>query len=217
MKITSAFIYHVNLPMKFTFTTGFGSIASREAVIVKLVTDQGVVGWGESAALHAPIYNPETSQTCIHMHKDYLIPRLLNREIELEAYVAEISSLRGNRIAKFGVECALWSIKSQLEGKPVYELLGGVRRQIPVGESIGIQESVEKTLGVIRQKLAEGYCRIKLKIKPGWDVDLIKSVREVFPDIQLMVDANSSYTLNDLSIFQKLDEYDLMMIEQPLA
>lgn len=217
MKIARATIYHVNLPMKFTFTTGFGSIESRHSVVVRLETDQGVVGWGESAALHAPIYNSETIQTCIHMHRDYLIPILLNRDLEIEEYVKETDKLKGNRIAKFGVECALWGIRSLIEDQPLSKLLGGIRTEVSVGESIGIQKSVEDTIKTISKKLAEGYQRIKLKIRPGWDVDLIKAVRRAYPQIQLMVDANSSYTLGDIKVFEILDKYNLMMIEQPLA
>ncbi len=217
MKIVKAQVFQIGLPMKFPFTTGFGTISARESVIIRLETDQGVIGWGESAALSAPIYNPETTQTTIHIIKDFLIPKLLSRDLEIEEYVTEINSIRGNRIAKFGVECALWGIRSQLENKTVSNLLGAVRTEIPVGESIGIQKSIEDTISVIAQKLAEGYQRIKLKIKPGWDLELIKSVRQRFPDIVLMVDANSSYSLKDIELFEQLDQYNLLMIEQPLA
>lgn len=217
MKIIKANIYHVNLPMKFVFTTSFGSIKSRHSVIIRLETNTGFVGWGESAALHAPIYNSETIETCIHMQRDYLIPLLLNHEIEIEEYVKNTDKLRGNRIAKFGVECALWGIRSLSKNQPLYQLMGGTRTEIPVGESIGIQKSIEDTIKLIAKKLNEGYQRIKLKIRPGWDTTLIKSVREVYPKIQLMVDANSSYTLDDIKIFEELDKYNLMMIEQPLA
>jgi len=217
MKIIKAQIFQIGLPMRSPFVTGFGTISARESVIIRLETDQGIVGWGESAALSAPIYNPETTQTVLHLAKDFLIPKLLHRELEIEEYVAEISSIRGNRIAKFGVECALWGIRSQQKKQSVSLLLGGVRTEIPVGESIGIQKSIDDTLTIITQKLDEGYQRIKLKIKPGWDLELIKSVRQRFPDIALMVDANSSYSLQDISLFEQLDDYNLLMIEQPLA
>lgn len=217
MKIIKAKIYLVNLPMKFTFTTGFGSISSRDAVIVKLEADSGKVGYGEAAALSAPIYNAETSQTCIHVLRDFLLPRLIGREIEIEEYVNEICFLRGNRLAKHGAECALWGIKSQEDKKPLSRLIGGIKNEIPVGESIGIQKSVPDTLKIIEKKLAEGYQRIKIKIKPGWDIKLVKEIRKEYPKISLMVDANSSYTLKDIGVFKELDQYNLLMIEQPLA
>lgn len=217
MKIIKAKIYPINLPMKISFTTGFGTLNSREAVIVKLVSREGIIGYGEAPALSAPIYNPETSLTCIHLIRDFLLTRLLNRDLTIEEYVSEINSIRGNRLAKHGVECALWGIRSQLEGKPLKIIIGGTRSKVPVGESIGIQKTVMETVKIIESKLAKGYRRMKVKIKPGWDLKLIKGIRKEFPNLPLMVDANSSYCLKDIKVPQELDQYSLMMIEQPLA
>ncbi len=217
MKIKSAKIYHIVLPMKFAFVTGFGEIKERDAVLVRLETSDGVVCWGESAALAAPLYLEETVQTCIHILKDFLLPRLKERDISPEEFAQEIGFIRGNNLAKHGVETALWSIKSEMEGKSVSHLLGGVREGVPVGESVGMTETVEQLLAIVQKRLDEGYQRIKLKIKPGHDFDYVKSVRDAFPKIQIMVDGNSSYKLSQIDDLKRLDELDLLMMEQPLG
>jgi len=217
MNIKKVSIFLVDLPMKVAFTTGFGTISTRPTVIVKLETSNGVIGWGESAALDSPIYNAEDVYTALHVIKDCILPRLLNHNVTLEEYAEETKWIRGNRIARFGVECALWDIHSQEKGVPISVLIGGKRQKVAVGESVGIQAEIIDTLKIIEKRLGEGYQRIKIKIRPGWDLNIIKAIRKVYPKIPLMVDANSAYTLKDIYIFQKLDEYNLMMIEQPLA
>jgi o-succinylbenzoate synthase len=217
MKIIQANIYHVRLPMKVSFKTAFGEINQRDTIIVELMTNDGIIGYGESAALSAPIYLSETIKTCMHIIQDFLLPHLLNRDISVEEYVETTAYIRGNQIAKFGVECALFDIQSQYLKKSISQCIGGVRKEIAVGKSIGIQPTIEKTIEQIEQYVKEGYVRMKLKIKPGNDIELIKQIRKRFPDIELTVDANSSYTLRDVNVFKKLDEYNLAMIEQPLA
>ncbi|MBU1071416.1 o-succinylbenzoate synthase [Patescibacteria group bacterium] len=217
MKIKKVEILHITLPMKFTFTTGFGDISERDAVIVRLETNDGVVGYGEAAALSAPVYLTETTETCIHIIKDFLVPKLLNRELTIEEYVNDCSFVRGNNIAKHGVESALWEIESLLKKKSLKDLLGGTRSKVPIGESIGVQPSVDKLLEVVGKRVGEGYRRIKIKVKPGWDCKPLRAIRKKFPKISLMVDANSSYRLKDMDLLRKLDEFDLLMIEQPLA
>jgi len=215
--IKKAELIHIKIPMKFTFTTGFGSISERETLIIKLTSKDGLVGYGESAALAAPIYLSETIQTCIHVLKDFLIPQLLNRSLTLEEYMEEIRYIRGHQIAKHGVECALWMIQSLQTQQSLSQLLGGTQKTIDLGESIGMMDSVENTVSLVTKRIHEGYRRIKLKIHPGKDIELIKAVRQMHPTIPLMVDANSSYTLKDIGHLKKLDVYHLMMIEQPLA
>jgi O-succinylbenzoate synthase len=217
MKIKSAEIIHIVLPMKFSFVTGFGEVKERDAVLVKLTSTDGLVGWGESAALAAPVYLEETVQTCIHMLKDFILPRLKDRELSIEEFVSEIAFIRGNNLAKHGAETAMWGVESLLKNMSVSGLIGGSRKSVPVGESVGMTETIGQLMGVVDKRLSEGYQRIKLKIKPGHDYDYVKSVRDAYPKIEIMVDGNSSYKLSQISDLKRLDELSLMMIEQPLG
>lgn len=217
MKIKEIQLLHVKLPMRYPFKTGFGTIDNRETLIVRLTSSEGVVGYGESAALTEPIYLSETISTCQHVIRDCIAPRIKGRNLNIKQYLDATSDLKEHQIAKFGVECAIWMILSKLKGVPLTKLLGSTRSQIEIGESIGILPTIKQTLQVIDKRLTQGYKRIKLKIHPGWDLKLLSAVRHQYPDIVLMVDANSSYTLNDLPLFQELDRYHLLMIEQPLG
>jgi O-succinylbenzoate synthase len=216
-KIVKAEAFHISLPIKFSFKTSFGEIRQRDTIIVKLTTDDGIVGWGESAPLTEPIYLEETIETCKHVIKDFLFPLVLGDVKSPEEFVKATAYIRGNRIAKYGVECALWVIHSHLNQRPIAELINGKRKEIEIGESIGMMNSINETLDLIQKRNEQGYKRIKLKIAPNHDIQLIKKVREKFPTTQLMVDANSAYTLDDLPIFKELDMHHLMMIEQPLG
>ncbi len=217
MVIKSAEIFHIVLPMKFSFVTGFGEIKERDAVIIKLESADGLIGWGESAALSAPVYLEETVETCIHILREFILPRLKNRNLEIDEFMTEIGFIRRNNLAKHGAETALWAIESQIKSESVSQLLGGSRKTVPLGESIGIMDDTNKLLGLVDKRLKEGYQRIKLKIKPGHDWELVKAVREKHPDILISVDANSSYTRDQISDLQRLDEFGLLMIEQPFA
>ena len=217
MKIIKAEAYHISLPMKFVFKTSFGEIKQRDTIIVKLTTDNGQVGYGESAPLTEPVYLEESIGTCKHLIQDLLFPLILNKSLTPADFVQLTFHLRGNRIAKFGIETALWMIQSLSEQKNIKDLLGGVKQEIEIGENIGILPSIHQTLDLIQKRLDEGYKRIKLKISPGHDLELLKKVRTKFPNEPLMVDANSAYTLKDVELFKKLDQFYLMMIEQPLG
>jgi o-succinylbenzoate synthase len=218
MKITSISIYKIEIPMVTSFRTGFGNITTKPTVITKVETKEGIVGWGEAAALPYPMYNPESVDTCILVIKNYLAPIILNNSFStMEELNRLLIPVRENYIAKTGLETAFWMIESSKKNKSLSALLGGTRDKIEVGESIGIKNSVAETLEEISLRLSQGFRRIKVKIKPGWDIKLVKSIRNKYPDIALMVDANSSYTLNDLPLLQKLDNYNLIMIEQPLG
>ena len=209
-------LYHVVMKMKEEFRTSFGVMKERHTLIVKVVNDEGIEGWGEVVADEGPWYSYETVTTAWHIIKDFIAPRILGRNIDLEDYKALISGIRGHNMAKAGIEFALWDLKSRLEGKPLYQVIGGVRDVVDVGISIGIKSSIDELLRAISKALDDGYLRIKLKIKPGWDLKVVDRVRREYPDIKLQVDANAAYTLNDLPLFKELDRYDLLMIEQPL-
>lgn len=206
------------MPLVHFFETSFGRTHERDIILVEASTD-GVSGWGEVTAGENPFYNEEWTGSIWPLLIDYVVPRVLHHSFDSPADVpARTSYIRGHKMARGGVEAAIWDMQARLNNEPLWKTIGGgVRHQIPCGVSIGIQNSVEELLDKIELELAAGYQRIKMKIKPGWDVDVIRRVRERFPQIKLMADANSAYTLADIDHLKRLDEFYLMMIEQPLA
>lgn len=205
------------MTMKNPFVTSFGSVQDKPFLLVEAMDEDGNTGWGESTAFHAPWYNEETFQTNLHIIKDFLVPLMLNKEIIHPDEVSAIfSPIRKNNMAKAAVEGAIWDLYAKRNGQTLAEALGGNTKKIEVGVSIGLQKSTEELLKVVQNYVEEGYKRIKVKIKPGSDISLISALREAFPELPLMADANSAYTLNDTEIFKQLDQYNLLMIEQPL-
>ena len=218
MLIKEVIVRQLKMKMKFDFTTSFGTIKDKDFLLVEVKDENGISGWGESGAFHAPWYNEETMKTNLHMLEDFLIPALLNKNIEHPDEVSTIfSDFRRNYMAKAAIETAVWDLYAREKGISLATALGGNRTKIEVGVSIGIQDTVDDLLRIIDGHVNEGYKRMKVKIKPGWDVDVIREIRKQFPDVPLMADANSAYTLNDIDLLKKLDEFNLMMIEQPLA
>jgi O-succinylbenzoate synthase len=190
----------------------------RDFILLEAKDENGNSGWGESVAFHSPWYNEETLKTNWHMLEDFLIPELLNKEIKHPDEVSEIFSyIRKNNMAKSTLEGAVWDLYTQEQGISLAKALGGEKSKIEVGISIGIQNTVNDLLKLIDEYVTEGYKRMKVKIKPGWDVDVMREVRKHFPDVPLMADANSAYRLEDIDRLRALDEFKLMMIEQPLA
>ncbi len=208
---------HVRMPLIHPFETSFRRVEERNSIIVKIYSE-GLVGYGETASMAGPWYSYETTETCWHTQRDFLIPAVLGKEIEsVTQLMALFAPVRGHNMAKTGLEEAFWDLLAKREGKPLAELLGGTRGRIESGISIGIQATVPDLLERITSFIEEGYWRIKIKIKPGWDLAVVKEVRRAFPQVPLMVDANSAYSLGDVKLFKALDEYHLMMIEQPLG
>jgi O-succinylbenzoate synthase len=217
MKIEGIELREIHLPLVHFFETSFHRIYHRRIILTRLFAD-GQVGFGECTASADPYYSYETADTAWHILKDFIIPELLGREIESASQISgRLKRIRGHNMAKASIEIAGWDAEAKLKKRPLYQLLGGVRTQIACGVSIGIQDHVEQLLEKIRTELQAGYQRIKIKIKPGWDYDVLARVRKEFPDIRLMADANSAYSLADIDLLKKMDEFDLMMIEQPLA
>jgi O-succinylbenzoate synthase len=217
MQIERIEVRHVVLPLIHPFETSFGREEERETMIVA-VQGQGLTGWGEAATSVGPWYEYETVETCWHVLHDFLGPLVVGKEVvNLEDAARWMAPVRGHPIAKMGLESAVWDLLGRAEGKSISRLLGGSRSRVAVGVSIGIQGSVSALVERIGAFWAEGYSRIKIKIRPGWDVDVLRQVRKYFPDIPLMADANSAYTLADVERLVDLDEFALMMIEQPLA
>lgn len=207
----------VRLPLREPFETSFGSIDSRLLFLVR-VTSNGLEGWGEVVAAEDPLYSYETVGTALHIIRDFLGPALISKPVASLSNVARrFSPFRGHNMAKAGLELAFMDLIARLNNQPLSRLLGGTRDRVPVGVSLGIQPSLAALLERIDLFLALGYRRIKLKIKPGWDVEVVRQVREKYPKILLSVDANSAYTLEDLKHLQQLDQFGLLMIEQPLA
>jgi O-succinylbenzoate synthase len=198
------------------FETSFGVTQQRRILLVK-VTDGNHAGYGEVTAGEGPFYSYETTETAWHVLRDFIIPAALGKEIASARDAAPFAAgIRGHNMAKAGLETALWDLEATLKQTPLWKLLGGTREKIDCGVSIGIKPSIEKLLETIEMEVNAGYRRIKIKIKPGWDVEVVRQVRAAFPKIPIMADANSAYTLDDVDLFRKMDKYNVMMFEQPL-
>ena len=218
MRIEKVTLRLMEMEMKAPFTTSFGTFKTREFILVEAVDADGTSGWGETVAFNVPFYSEETVKTNWHMLEDYLIPLILHKEIEHPDEVNEIfAPIRKNNMAKAAIEGAIWDVYAKQNNMSLAEALGGKRESIDVGISIGIQDTVEELVEIVRGFVNEGYKRIKVKIKPDWDVEVMRTLRSEFPDTAIMADANSAYSLNDTALLKQLDEFDLMMIEQPLA
>jgi O-succinylbenzoate synthase len=206
----------VRLPLNEAFETSFGSIDTRLIFLVSLEAG-GIRGWGEVVAAEEPRYSYETVGTAYHVIRDYLAQELLAAPVTgLSEMAARFDQFRGHNMAKAGLELAYADLLARAKKLPLAQLLGGTREHIPVGVSLGIQPTIGELLKRVDHYLTLGYRRIKLKIKPGWDSDVVAEVRRLHPDIMLSVDANSAYTLKDKDHLKKLDEFDLLMMEQPL-
>ena len=218
MNITSVELREIRLPLVHFFETSFGRTTERRILLVRVTDKDGAEGWGECTAGEGPFYCEEWTETAWTTITTFLAPMVVGKEIESAADVWELmSAVRGHRMAKAAIETACWDLEARALGRPLWKHLGGVRAEISSGVSIGIQPEPAALIEKIEKELAAGYQRIKIKIKPGWDLKIIAQVREQFPEIRLMADANSAYTLSDVALFKELDQYNLMMIEQPLA
>lgn len=217
INIQAVQLREIHLPLVHYFETSFGRTYDRRIILVTVKTRDGV-GYGECTAGEKPDYSSETTETAWHMLSDFIVPRLLGRDLRDAREVASVlAPIRGNRMAKAAVETAVWDLEARLHGIPLNRLIGGVRDEILCGVSIGIQDSIQALLTKVRQELAAGYRRIKIKIKPGWEIEPLRCIRAEFPDVPLMVDANSAFSLADLPLLRQLDGFNLMMLEQPLA
>jgi o-succinylbenzoate synthase len=217
--IVRAEVLEVALPLLRPFVTGFGVTATRSTMLVHLVDENGVEGWGEGPALNDPYYLPDTTASAYGIAVEFALPLALALDsLDPRDVAAVLCRIRGNSFARAGVEQAFWSLAAAVDGVSLRELVGGLPGSVPVGESLSITTTIEETLAEVEVRISEGYQRIKLKIQPGWDVRLVAAVRDlVGPDVMLQVDANAAYTLDDVAILRALDDYDLACIEQPLA
>lgn len=217
MRFEAVELTQIHLTMKAPFETSFGKMSQRQLIMVKVLAD-GAYGWGEVSALNDPLYNYETPETAWHVLTTYLVPLLLGKEVARPADVAGLlSSIRGHNFAKAGLETAVWDAFARAQGVPLARLLGGAGDRIDVGVSIGIQATPADLVKTVAQFAAQGYKRMKIKIKPGRDLIDLRTVRKELPNVPIMADANSAYTLADIPLFQALDDLNLTMYEQPLA
>ena len=218
MIISFVELREIRLPLIHFFETSFGRTTERRIVLARVVDQDGVEGWGECTAGEGPFYSDEWTEGAWSTLKEFLAPMVVGQELKSAGDAWSLMKLvRGHRMAKATIETACWDLEAKRAGEPLWRHLGGVQTDIPCGVSIGIQDSLEALIAKIEKEVAAGYQRIKIKIKPGWDLNIVEPVRKRFPGIRLMGDANSAYSLADTALFQELDCFNLMMIEQPLA
>lgn len=217
MRLRDVTLREIHLNLLSPFQTSFGTQTQRRILLVEVNVD-GVTGWGEVVAGEDPFYSYETVETSWHMLRDFIWPTLKEKDFQSAAEVSGVlEPIRGHNMAKAGIESAMWDAEAKIRGVSLSKLLGGTFTEIACGVSIGIQPTIEKLIEKVEKELNAGYQRIKIKIAPGWEVEPVKALRERWPRILLMVDANSAFTLQDAPLLKRLDEYYLMMIEQPLS
>ena len=216
MTIETIVLREIRMRLKAPFETSFGVTQDRRILLVEVIMD-GLSGWGEVTTIESPSYNSETTDTAWHIISDFIAPQLIGKSLSKASDAAALlSAIRGHQMAKAAVENALWDAESQLKQIPLSKLLGGTLNEIACGVSLGIRESPQALVTKVEEELRSGYQRIKLKIKPGKDLDFVAAVRREFPDIRLSVDANSAYELKDTNHLKELDQFNLLMMEQPL-
>jgi O-succinylbenzoate synthase len=216
MKVEAITLRELRMPLVHFFETSFGRTYERTVLLVS-IDCEGATGWGECVAAENPFYSEEWSASAWAVITKFLAPALLGKELAKPAdCVPLFAPVRGNRMAKAALENALWDAEAHIRQVPLWRLLGGKRREINCGVSIGIQDSIDQLLEKIETELAAGYQRIKVKIKPGWDVNVLERIRMAWPKVTLSCDANSAYTMKDLQHLKLLDAFGLLMIEQPL-
>ncbi|HEV8228427.1 MAG TPA: o-succinylbenzoate synthase [Candidatus Limnocylindria bacterium] len=217
MKLERVELFVVRLPLKRAYETS-GSRETHQTRVLARVESEGAVGWGESVAPELPWYSGETPKTVWYALEEIIVPQLLAADLQrAEDTERVLAWIREHRMAKATIEMAIWDLFARRGGVPLAKLLGGTRERILCGVAIGIQPTVDALLKTIDRELEAGYQRVKVKIKPGWDGHVAEAIRNSFPDLAFMLDANSAYTLDDAHVFKRIDAYHPTMIEQPLA
>ncbi|MBC7235920.1 MAG: o-succinylbenzoate synthase [Chloroflexi bacterium] len=217
MRIERIEIYHVAMPLVYPFRTAYGDEYTIESVLVRM-SGEGAYGWGEATPGRLPIYCNEWAAGVYALLRDHLAPRIVGQEVPSgEALQALLAAFKGNHFAKAALDLAWWDLDARQKGRPLWELLGGTGPTVDVGADFGVMDTVDELLKEIAKAKAAGFKRVKLKFRPGWDVDMVARVRAAFPDLPIHIDCNSAYRLESTAMFRKLDTYGLAMIEQPLA
>jgi len=217
MRLREVTLREIRMKLVTPFETSLDRVTERRIILLEADAD-GVSGWGECTAGENPYYSPEDMETAWHILKSYLWPMVKGKEFASAAEVwGLLEKVRGHTMAKAALETAIWDAEAKQKNVPLWKLLGGVREEIPCGVSIGVKETLEELVAAVKEELAAGYQRIKIKIKPGKDLLPVQRLRQEFPRIKLMVDANSAYRKTDWPLLKELDGFYLMMIEQPLG
>ena len=216
LKVKSITLFYLRIPLKTSFTISTGTQKFIDSVLVKIDADD-LEGWGEAPSFTSPIYHYETAKTIMHIIKDYLAEMIVGESVNPYEARLKMESIRGHNFAKAAVEEALWDLTAKLFSLPLYKLLGGCRKEVPINAAIGIQKSIDELLRKISSDLEKNYRQIKVKVKKNWDLSIISTIRKEFGDVELMVDANGHYSLSDIHHLKKFDLYNLNMIEQPLS
>ena len=217
MRIQKLTLREIHLDLVAPFETSFGKTTLRRILLAEAEVN-GISGWGECTAGEGPYYGYEDTETAWHILREHLWPLVKGREFVAASEITQmLAPVRGHNMAKAALETAVWDADARLNEMPLWKLLGGMLEEIPCGVSIGLQAGAETLLKKVEKELVAGYQRIKIKIKPGQDVELVRAIRQKFPRVRLMVDANSAYTLADAPLLKNLDDYYLIMIEQPLG
>jgi o-succinylbenzoate synthase len=218
MHIREIELREIRLPLVNFFETSFGRTTERRIILARIIDNDGVEGWGECTAGEGPFYSDEWTDSAWATLREFLAPMVVGRDVATAAQVFSLMKpVRGHRMAKATIETACWEIEAKQAGVPLWKHLGGTHSEIACGVSIGIQDTAEALMEKIEKELAAGYQRIKIKIKPGWDRHIVSRVRDRFGNIRLTCDANSAYSLADAHLFQELDQFELIMLEQPLS
>ncbi|MEX2187277.1 MAG: o-succinylbenzoate synthase [Pirellulales bacterium] len=217
MLIDSIHLHHVRMPLVEPWRTAYGEDAAIESVLVRM-TSGTHEAWAETSPLAAPCYSPEFATGAFALLRDWLAPAIVGQEIESgEALQRRLGHFKGNPFAKAALDNAWWVLEAARRGVPLHRLLGATRDRVSVGADFGVTDSIDELLGKIAAAVERGFPRIKLKFRPGWDIPMLLAVRKEFPATTIHIDCNSGYTLDDVELFRRVDEFDLAMIEQPLA
>jgi len=217
MKIEHVNLHLLRMELRTPFETSFGRISTRDCILIEMFSD-GIIGYGECVADHDPGYSYETSQTAWHMLRDFLIPAVINQDLNFpQELKKKLNFVRGNPMAKAGLEMSFWDLMGKQKEISLKNLIGGIKERVDVGVSVGIQHSPGELIRVVEGYLNQGYRRVKIKIKPGRDIGETMAVRNAFPKLRLQVDANSAYTLENALVLLPLDDLELLLIEQPLS
>ena len=216
--IKSVVLHRVRLPFVEPFRISNGTVAEKDSILIEITTDDSIVGWGEASPMSGSFYSGDTPETCWRVLNEELIPRLFElRTVDPRQLYQQLRELPGNAFAKAGIDGAVWDAYANSKGMALCDLFGIDRRPVPSGVAIGIFDSVDDLIERVQGYVGQGYQRVKIKIQPEWDIEPVAAIKERFPELPLMVDANAAYTLADKVIFRELDQFGLTMIEQPLA
>ncbi len=216
--IKSVALHRVRVPLVEPFRISNGVVAEKDAILIALATEDGIVGWGEASPMSGSFYSAATPDSSWTALRERLVPALLSAgPVNPAMFFEFLREQPADQFAKAGIEGALWDAYANTQKRALYELFGIERRPVASGVAIGIFETIDELIERVRRYVSEGYQRVKIKIQPGWDVEPITAVRTHFPQVPLMVDANAAYSIDDVQVFRELDRFDLMMIEQPLA